>query len=124
MQIEYELGEQADREPKHEIKLTANVQQQHAEVNYEITGDHASVDLNVALVSRRMSKKATRGENAGRLLTHANVVRVFETIKLKQASGATKLAIPQSDNLHHVIAYVQNPRTAEITGAAEAKLGS
>jgi hypothetical protein len=93
--------------------------------HYEIDGSDRNHDLNIALVERGIVRKITRGENAGRILRHENVVRAFETIRLgKTHSGRIELTVPKEVSLQNasIIAFVQNPGSQEITGATGIEL--
>jgi len=118
-----------------ELKTTRNPQ------------DSALVDLAVRIGSRRsvkprpanlylavtegeLSTSVTRGENAGRLLRHAPVVRSFGVIGKIDPQGTqdgqmvSTLRLPSEwrrENLRAVV-FVQEPDTLRITGAATADL--
>lgn len=90
-------------------------------VRYMITGAPGGSALNVALVERNLTVEVPRGENSGRTLHHDNVVRSLRSIELSRSGGGEMRLSPTAsvvpDNCS-VVAYVQNPETMEILGAA------
>lgn len=88
-------------------------------VDYSVDGPIDGRVLNVALVQTPPANKVPRGENAGRVLGHVNVVRSFITVALGEAAGTAKLELPENLDTTEtsLIAYVQNPRTLAISGA-------
>jgi hypothetical protein len=79
--------------------------------------------LNVALVERGILSSVPKGENAGRRLSHENVVRAYKTVQIAQTHASLKLAIPHGVVTGNcsVIAYVQNERLA-VLGATDASV--
>jgi hypothetical protein len=49
--------------------------------------------LAFAVVERKVRTSVTRGENKGRTLTHANVVRVFDVVPLRNRTGRAAVAL-------------------------------
>lgn len=78
--------------------------------------------LRLAVVERGLSQEVTRGENAGRTLRHANVVRSFTSVPAR-ADGTALLSIPDAVDRSRasVIGYVQDASWA-VLGAARADL--
>lgn len=84
--------------------------------------------LNLAVVEHSVSTSVRAGENAGKTLHHANVVRVFVTAPFRAPAGSAVLQIPPSlarDDAE-LIAYLQQPSSERggmpILGAARSKL--
>jgi len=91
-------------------------------VDYRLDGPVPDdADLRLAVVERGLSQSVERGENAGRTLRHANVVRTFATVDA--ADGTTTLALPDAVDRADasVMAYVQIP-SGPILGAARVDL--
>lgn len=87
-------------------------------VGYRLDGPvSADADLRLAVVERGLSQDVKRGENAGRTLRHANVVRSFTTVSAKH-SGTAELPLPDAVDPTNasVMAYVQTP-SGPILGA-------
>jgi hypothetical protein len=97
-------------------------------VDFEAPGAPSGAVLNVAVVERSASTSVRAGENAGKTLHHANVVRVFLATPFRAPAGSVVLQLPPSlprDDLE-LIAYVQRPSSEHggmpILGATRAQL--
>jgi hypothetical protein len=88
-------------------------------------GDHA--DIIVAITEDQLRSSVTRGENHGRTLTHAAVVRSMTTIgQATEGAGSARAEIPiaadwQRDQLK-VVAFVQEQRGRAILASAATPL--
>ncbi len=89
-------------------------------VTYAATGAPEPSVVHLALVQSEATTEVRRGENGGRTLRHANVVRAFETHA--EASGEASLPLPDGLDAGdvQVVAYVQRGQTGAISGAATA----
>jgi hypothetical protein len=82
-------------------------------IDYEVPGVPAGSVLAVAVVERSRSTSVRAGENAGKTLRHANVVRGFATAPLDAPTGSVVVHTPEAlsrgdgPNAGEVIAYVQ-----------------
>ena len=78
-------------------------------VDFVAAGAPAGSRLTVAVVQRSATTKVRAGENAGRTLHHANVVRAFAELPLTGPSGSTTITVrpPLAREDGEVIAYVQ-----------------
>jgi hypothetical protein len=97
------------------------------QLGYHVEGAPAGAVLNLAVVESGLSTRVPRGENAGRSLRHANVVRAFRTVALDgKADGAARVEIPAAVKAENadVIAYVQRPADMAVLGAASAPLAA
>ena len=91
-----------------------------AQITYKVKDTKDTDVLNVALVERGLKTKVLRGENRGRSLTHENVVRWFNTVKIhRTAQGRVTVPLPKDLNKSNasIIAYVQDSKTMLIRGA-------
>jgi hypothetical protein len=92
---------------------------------YHVEGAPSGAVLNLAVLEEGLSTRVPRGENAGRMLRHANVVRAFRTVELDaKADGAARLEVPAAVKMENatVIAYVQRPADMAVIGAASTQL--
>lgn len=114
--------------PTNVVELTVDRSSAPANVtvSYMVTGDTSGQVLNIALVNSPPANKVPRGENAGRSLSHVNVVRAFETTSLRDATGKVKLELPSRMTTENarIIAYVQDETSLQITGAAAVRVES
>jgi hypothetical protein len=111
------------------VRLALHVKSTPAEavVDYEATGAPAGAVLDVAVVERSVTSEVRSGENGGKTLHHANVVRSFAATTLSSASGTVTLRLPPALRREGagVIAYVQRSqgdRGMPVLGAASAQL--
>ena len=94
-------------------------------VTYATTPTAPDRVLNVALVERGLSVTVRRGENAGKVLRHDNVVRAFQTRPLgDDHRGRVELAVPAGVLAGNasVVGYVQDGRSMAISGATAVHL--
>ena len=113
---------------KHRVGLSANLSAgsspislnyQISEVGLDSAEDEQDYVLNVAIVSKAESIQVANGENSGRTLTHASVVKSFKVVPLLSFTGTLALDSSKVDRSNaHIIAYVQSKKTWEVTGAA------
>ncbi len=91
------------------------------ELSYQCPKWTADTVLNVVLVENNLESNPTGGENAGRHLKHANVVREFKTIPFKQKEGKVSLTKPKLNDLSQfsIIAYLQKINDMHIIAAAD-----
>jgi hypothetical protein len=113
------------------VRLSMRVHRRDPEaivVDYEAPGAPAGCVLEVAVVEKSASTIVRAGENAGKTLHHANVVRAFAASPIALPTGSQVVATPSSLRSEDgdVIAYVQLPanpaRGLPVLGAARAPL--
>ncbi len=103
----------------------------HLTFAYDIEGNTQERYLLTAITTSPKENKVSRGENAGRSLSHVNVVRHFEAIKLDSPIGTVELGskIPLdaalgNDETAKLVAFVQDPATRQIVGATAVTLST
>lgn len=106
------------------IQVKAMQKGQSVVVDTKLAGTLSGAVLNVALVSNTVSTVVSRGENAGKTLTHNNVVRAFTTVRATE-SGQVTLPVPTNFDPANgaVITYLQNEKTLAVLGAERVTLG-
>jgi len=82
--------------------------------------------INFAILERTLSQNVNRGENRGRLLTHDNVVRAFDSKLDAGESSQFELVLPDNLDLtkSSVVVYNQNQSDLQIKGAKKIPLSS
>lgn len=87
-------------------------------VSYELSAK-GPYRVNVALVQNEARTDVKRGENGGRTLVNANVVRAFQTVEQPTTSGRVVLPLPDglSADQTSVLVYVQRTDTGQVVGA-------
>lgn len=86
-------------------------------VNYQIKGELVEGKLLIALVQKHATSQVQAGENSGRTLSHAQIVRSLNTFTLDNTGKGTvniKLLPGYSNDGWEVIGMIQNPKTGEI----------
>jgi hypothetical protein len=97
-------------------------------VDYEALGAPAGSVMNVAIIEREVSTPVRAGENAGKTLRHANVVRAFATAPTSSTAGSVAVQLPPGwpRDGAEVIAFVQRPSAdgggMPVLGAARSPL--
>jgi hypothetical protein len=98
-------------------------------VLYSIAGDAppAGTEIRVALTEDEVTVPVARGENAGRTLTHAAVVRSLRPSALLAPGTLTNIMLPtpaavrgQSTGAQHVVVFAQAPGQGKVLGLAMA----
>jgi hypothetical protein len=102
------------------VKLSVRVRSDGTNVlrvDYEAPGAPPGCILTAAIVEGSVSSSVTAGENAGKTLRHANVVRAFREVPVSSGGGTVVLPVPPSLPLDgaELFAYVQ--RSAQGDGA-------
>ncbi|HEY6978377.1 MAG TPA: DUF1223 domain-containing protein [Chitinophagaceae bacterium] len=102
------------------IKLTAKSNDNHINITYN-TNALSPDQLNIAIVQLHAESKVQRGENAGKILEHVNVVRDFKTINFKSTTGNVDFVKPQASSKDNFIAvaFIQNIKSMKISAAAK-----
>jgi hypothetical protein len=103
------------------LRTTYNVNNS-ASVQYNVegkTGNPGSV-LSLALVQKQAVIKVERGENGGRTLAHAQIVRSLQSLSLSKNNGSTTVSLPKGVDASgwEVIGFVQNTANGAVLGAA------
>ena len=93
-------------------------------IKYQYSGPIKNHALNLAIVSDPPVTPVERGENAGRKLSHINVVRSFASYPLEDSESEIEMQIPDNVDIKQaqLIGFVQNIETLDIIGASKAPL--
>jgi hypothetical protein len=92
-------------------------------LDYQITGDASNNQLVIAVVQKHALSVVKKGENAGRTLSHAQIVHQLYTIDLPVGKkGTEQIDLPAGFNSKdwEIIGLLQNPETGLITAAGRA----
>ncbi len=76
----------------------------------------------VAVVEAARERRVTRGENAGHVLRHVDVVRAFETTRGPRGTVTLTLPSEMIAAGARVVAYAQHARTLAVLGATDRPL--
>jgi len=100
------------------VSITPNASGVHVEVTGGKDAGLKDAELYLVIAADRAQTQVLKGENGGHTLTHVAVVKSMKKIG-KAASRDIPLA-PQTGTTR-VIAFLQDPRTGRILGAAQTK---
>lgn len=115
-----ESGLATQTSAKIDLEATISADGTNAEIDYRISGGQPQTLLNLALVQKQAKNEIPRGENAGRQLAHAQVVRAFQSLPPQSDSGTVRLTIPDGlrANEMGVVAYLQSQQSMQVLGAS------
>jgi hypothetical protein len=118
----------------HPAKVHLSIQsrsatQDAATVDYTVSEVPAGAVLNLAVVEHRATTSVRSGENRGRTLRHANVVRGFVSVPLTAPTGSVVVHFPASLSLDQaeLTGFVQRETLVAgmpVLGAARAPVGT
>lgn len=111
------------------LTLQAHQSEKGLQVNYQATGAPKESMIAIAIVQKSAQSKVARGENAGRELSHVQIVRKLQSSALSTAgSGIITVTLPKDFNAQdfEILALIQDKNNGGILGAAKAvfNLGS
>ncbi len=110
--------ELANAIPKRDIGFTIATKGQAITIEYAVKLQPQET-LNFALVQDNATVKVGKGENAGRTLTHHNIVRQFETVS--RDAGKVQLEVPYAlkDGNWHIVAFIQNRKSGHVIAVTQ-----
>lgn len=112
-------GLQANAKSTLTLRSTENDGQ--IDVTYTTNTTDKNSSLFLAVVQKNDSTHVKRGENGGRLLHHAQIVRETKVVPIKQNQGKVTLAKPKNYNSTQweIIGFIQDNQTGVIHAAAK-----
>jgi hypothetical protein len=109
------------------LNLKAQQKPQGINIHYQLAGQRTQGQLIVALVQKHAINKVRAGENEGRTLSHAQIVRQLHTFSLgPKGQGEQTIALPKEFDSQNweLIGFIQNPDTGEILAATKTAVPS
>ncbi|MVT09037.1 DUF1223 domain-containing protein [Chitinophaga tropicalis] len=105
------------------VGLTIEARQEAGNIalNYQVTGNTRNDQLLIAVVQKHAVSKVKRGENEGRTLSHAQIVRKLYVFDLKKGEKAKEqIPVPEDFNAQEweIVGMVQDPENGVIAAAA------
>ncbi|MCF0054630.1 thioredoxin family protein [Dyadobacter sp. CY356] len=107
------------------LSLEATLNQNKIILQYLAKGAGANSDLQLALIQKLAQTTVKRGENAGRILSHVQIVRQIKSEAINSAgSGRAEILLPAGFDAKswEVIGFIQNKNTGEILAANQPDL--
>jgi len=93
-----------------------------ASVQYHAEGNTGNDVLLLAVVEKNARSNVQRGENAGRTLSHVQIVRALTSTAAKSDNGDASITLPKGFDAkgYELIAFLQDPANGTITAATKA----
>lgn len=104
------------------LDLDATLNLNKISLNYQTKGVGNNIGLQLALVQKLAQTTVKRGENAGRILSHVQIVRKIQSETISSTgTGHTDILLPAGFDAKgwEVIGFLQNKNTGEISAAAK-----
>ena len=123
--VKFALASALDGTPATTLQLEGRQNGPKLELSYHVTGRSDEDQLLIAVVEKNAVNQIKRGENEGRILTHAQIVRSLQAFPLGQAeAGKVTLFLPKDYNTSgwEVIGLLQGEKSRAIHGATRAVL--
>jgi len=123
--LNYALASGLSGSPASSLQLSGILQNGKLELNYQITGKAEEDELQIAIVQKSAVHQIKRGENEGRTLTHAQIVRSLQIFPLQQSTtGKISVNLPKEYNTSgwEVVGLVQNRKSMTIQAVSLANL--
>jgi hypothetical protein len=118
----HEIATALARNPRVTIALEVARDGAMEVVGYRVQGAPPEAMLRVVTVESKRVSRVRAGENAGRTLSHFHVVRELVSVPLSGGpAGSVRLSrVAESGGPPRVVAFVQDPHSLAILGAAGA----
>ena len=93
----------------------------HVQVSYTSTSLSQHSTILMALVQKQASSQVAAGENAGKYLSHVQIVRELQSSMLK-AKDSFSFELPEANQDYEIIVFEQNQKSGEIVDATSISL--
>jgi hypothetical protein len=121
------IANELTSKPVATLSLQVHQDGEKLHVQYQSSGATPGSQLQIAIVQKEAHSKVERGENAGRSLVHAQIVRKLQTESLSATgTGNITVNLPKgfNDQDWEVLGLIQDQNIGEILAAAKAGLNS
>ena len=111
--------------PASSLQLRGTQRNGKLELGYQISEKTEEDELLIAVVQKNAIHQIKRGENEGRTLSHAQIVRSLQNFSLQQSkSGKVEVTLPKDYNLAgwEIIGLLQGKKNRAIHAASRAAL--
>jgi hypothetical protein len=97
----------------------ASIDQKHADLKYTAGGTDKNTVLEVAVLQKNAQTKVLSGENGGHTLSHIQIVRKLQEVKLNKNGGSVSIPLPKDFDAKswEIIGFLQNTSTGIISAA-------
>ena len=106
------------------LDLKASQQGNEMQISYSVNGNSPADKLLIALVEKHAVRHIGDGENRGRTLNHAQIVRSLSSFSITGNKGVEQISLPVDYNAgnYEIIGFLQDENTNEIVSAARAQV--
>lgn len=110
-----------------EIEFAAkigSINSSNLQVNFDLPTDAKNKNLIVNLVQKNVSTNVKAGENGGRVLPHANVVRAYQSILVEGNQKLVTIELPEGFKKedYELISFIQEKNQGTVLGVLETGL--
>jgi hypothetical protein len=120
--IRHAISEQMLTNPVSTLSIQAVLQGGQIKIKYQAVHAASGSILLMAIIQKAAQTKVERGENAGLLLSHVQIVRKLESVQLSPTGeGNAVIALPKEFDAKNweVLALIQNQNNGEILAVAK-----
>ncbi|MEO5909623.1 MAG: DUF1223 domain-containing protein [Pelobium sp.] len=106
------------------VAKVGNIGSSSMKVNFDLPAEAKNKNLIVNLVQKDVITNVKAGENGGRLLPHANVVRAYQSILVEGNQKLVTIELPEGFKKedYELISFVQDKNQGTVLGVLEIKL--
>ncbi len=123
--IHHAISEQLTTKPVSTLTIQAYQEGEHLQLTYRALQVHSGSHILIAIIQKAAQTKVLRGENAGRLLAHIQIVRKLQSERLGTAGeGSASIELPKDFNAQNweVLCFVQDQSNGGILAVTRANL--
>lgn len=121
------IASQLAMKPKATLKFQVRQENEKGMVLYQATNASKNDNLLIAVLQKNAETKVQRGENAGRILEHVQIVRQLDSERLNlSGQGNFTIDLPKGFNTNNgeILGLIQDQNNGEILAVAEASRGN
>jgi hypothetical protein len=123
--IRHAISEQLTINPVAILTIQAYQEGEHLKLKYQAVHAGRGSRVLIAIIQKAAQNKVLRGENAGHLLSHIQIVRKLETERLSDTGeGSAAVELPKDFNVQNweVVGFVQDQDSGVIQAVVKVNL--
>jgi len=123
--IHHSISEQLAINPSATLAIQARQERDHLNLKYQAVHVRSGSPVLIVIIQKAAQSKVERGENAGRLLSHIQIVRKLQTGQLDASgNGTVDMILPRDFNHQswEVLGLVQDQVSGEIQAVTKVDL--
>jgi hypothetical protein len=105
------------------LDLKARQQGNNIQISYSINGNSPANKLLIAVIEKHAVREIGDGENRGKTLNHAQIVRGLSSFSITGNKGVEQISLPVDYKVgnYEIVGFLQDENTDEIVSAARAQ---